>query len=104
MSAHPHLSDEKYSRRRHIIHSYKARSDERRTLWERVADTSTAMFGSVTFLSLNTVWFTVWILLNTGVFGNQAFDPFPFGFLTMIVSLEAIFLAIIVLISQNRAL
>jgi uncharacterized membrane protein len=48
------------------------------------------------------VWFGVWVLLNTGYMGLRPFDPFPYGLLTMVVSLEAIFLATFVLISQNR--
>lgn len=48
------------------------------------------------------VWFGLWILLNTDRVGVRAFDPFPYGLLTMIVSLEAIFLSAVVLISQNR--
>lgn len=43
----------------------------------------------------------VWLLLNTGHLGMPHFDPYPYGFLTMVVSLEAIFLATFVLISQN---
>lgn len=43
----------------------------------------------------------VWFLLNTGHLGMPHFDPYPYGFLTMVVSLEAIFLATFVLISQN---
>lgn len=43
-----------------------------------------------------------WIAINTIDLGIPQFDPFPFGLLTMIVSLEAIFLSIFVLISQNR--
>ena len=52
------------------------------------------------FLLLNLTWFVVWIGLNT--LTGLDFDPFPFGLLTMIVSLEAIFLSCFVLISQNR--
>ena len=56
------------------------------------------------FLILNLAWFAVWIVVNAGIIsGGEPFDPFPFGFLTMIVSLEAIALAIIVLMSQNQA-
>jgi uncharacterized membrane protein len=56
------------------------------------------------FLSLNVVWFIIWIVINVGLIpGLEPFDPFPFSFLTMVVSLEAIALAIIVLMSQNRA-
>jgi len=54
------------------------------------------------FAYVHIAWFGVWILLNTGRFGVRVFDPFPYGLLTMIVSLEAIFLSTFVLISQNR--
>ncbi len=64
----------------------------------------TTKLGSMFFLLVNALWFLFWILINTHFIPTiQPFDPFPFGLLTMIVSLEAIFLSIIVLISQNRA-
>jgi len=53
------------------------------------------------FLMINGGWFIIWIIVNTFP-GMPAFDPYPFGLLTMIVSLEAIFLSCFVLISQNR--
>src|SRR5205823_11581129 len=58
--------------------------------------------GSMQFLMLNGLWFITWIAINTLPLGISQFDPFPFGLLTMIVSLEAIFLSCFVLISQNR--
>ena len=54
------------------------------------------------FVYIHIVWFGLWILLNTGHMGVPVFDPFPYGLLTMVVSLEAIFLSTFVLISQNR--
>jgi uncharacterized membrane protein len=54
------------------------------------------------FIYLHVAWFSLWVLLNTGRFGVHAFDPFPYGLLTMVVSLEAIFLSALVLITQNR--
>jgi uncharacterized membrane protein len=91
------------STRRKVIKSFKARANAKRTPAEKFADMLTTKFGSVTFLTLNALWFVVWITINTGnVSWIEPFDPFPFGLLTMVVSLEAIFLAIIVLISQNR--
>lgn len=91
-------------RKKHAISSYRKKADAKRNIGEKFADFLTAKFGSVVFLALNAVWFTAWVLINTGfVPGITPFDPFPFGLLTMVVSLEAIFLAIIVLISQNRA-
>lgn len=91
-------------RRRRVIKSLKAQADARRSPAERFADWLTDYFGTVGFLALNAIWFVIWITLNMGwIPGFEPFDPFPFGLLTMAVSLEAIFLAIIVLISQNRA-
>jgi uncharacterized membrane protein len=96
-------SDEEVEKRRKVIKSFKAKADAKRSLAEKFADLMTVKFGSVLFLSLNALWFLSWILINTGMIpGIEPFDPFPFGLLTMVVSLEAIFLAIIVLISQNR--
>jgi len=71
------------------------------TALERITDAIAAFSGSLTFLGLHGIWFLVWIGLNT-IPGLPAFDPFPFGLLTMCVSLEAIFLSVIVLLSQNR--
>jgi uncharacterized membrane protein len=68
----------------------------------RVADWIAWFSGSMPFLILNGGWFIVWIAINTLPLGLRAFDPYPFGLLTMIVSLEAIFLSCFVLISQNR--
>ena len=69
---------------------------------DRAADAITAFSGSIPFVCVHVIWFGLWILLNLGWPGLRPFDPFPFGLLTMIVSLEAIFLATFVLISQNR--
>jgi uncharacterized membrane protein len=71
------------------------------TMLERVTDAIADFSGSLAFLGLHAIWFLVWIGLNT-IPGLLAFDPFPFGLLTMCVSLEAIFLSVIVLLSQNR--
>jgi len=68
----------------------------------RIADWIAWFSGSMLFLILNGGWFIIWIVLNTLPIGIPAFDPYPFGLLTMIVSLEAIFLSCFVLISQNR--
>jgi len=73
-----------------------------RGLQERLADTITTFSGRMVFVYVHIIWFGLWILLNTGRLGIPPFDPFPYGLLTMIVSLEAIFLSTFVLISQNR--
>jgi uncharacterized membrane protein len=72
---------------------------ERRGLQDRVSDQITAFSGSMAFVYLHVFWFTLWIVGNVYWWH---FDPFPFGLLTLIVSLEAIFLSTFVLISQNR--
>jgi uncharacterized membrane protein len=70
---------------------------------DRVADRVTSFAGSLKFVYLHSVWFAIWIVFNIGLLGAAAkFDPFPFGLLTMIVSLEAIFLSTFVMVSQNR--
>ena len=71
------------------------------TVLERITDAIAEFSGSLPFLALHAAWFLIWIGLNT-IPGLLAFDPFPFGLLTMCVSLEAIFLSVIVLLSQNR--
>lgn len=88
---------------RKILKSIKAKADAKRTVMEKTADWMTSKFGSNIFLLLNFFLFICWILINTGQIELMpAFDPFPFSLLTTIVSLEAIILAIFVLISQNR--
>jgi uncharacterized membrane protein len=73
-----------------------------RTFPERLADAITNFSGRMSFAFFHVLWFVIWIVINLHLTPIPAFDPFPFGFLTMIVSLEAIFLATFVLISQNR--
>lgn len=74
-----------------------------RRLQEETADRITSIAGSMRFVYLHIIWFGVWIALNVGLAGiNHEFDKFPFGLLTMVVSLEAIFLSTFVMISQNR--
>ena len=67
---------------------------------DHFANLMTRFSGSMMFVWLHVIWFGIWIAQN--VSGVVSFDDFPFGFLTMIVSLEAIFLSTFVLISQNR--
>ena len=77
-----------------------------RTHEERVADAITGFAGSMPFVYLHTLWFGLWVAVNAGLLAaiglTAAFDPFPFGLLTLIVSLEAIFLSTFVMIAQNR--
>ncbi len=76
--------------------------EEHLTVLQRVIDWISWFSGSTWFLALTAIWFTVWIALNMLNLGVPPFDPYPFGLLTMITSLEAIFLSCFVLISQNR--
>jgi uncharacterized membrane protein len=89
--------------RKKIFRSIKAKADAKRTIMEKIADFMTSKFGSNTFLLFNVFLFVAWLLINTNkIKWIPPFDPFPFSLLTTIVSLEAIILAIFVLISQNR--
>ncbi len=77
--------------------------EDTRTRVQMVADWIAEFSGSITFLVLHIVVFAVWILLNVPqVPRAPMFDPFPYGLLTMVVSLEAIILSVFVLLSQNR--
>jgi uncharacterized membrane protein len=81
---------------RQLVESLKRAQD-------RAADTITSFAGSLNFVYLHAVWFGIWVLLNVGaISASVVFDKFPFGLLTMIVSLEAIFLSTFVMVSQNR--
>src|SRR6185436_2928086 len=73
----------------------------KRTVGDRVADAISAFCGSTSFIWTHVVWFGAWVALNTFP-GFRPFDPFPFAFLTLVVSLEAIFLSTFILISENR--
>ena len=81
----------------------RLKADRERSLQDRIADAITAYSGRMLFVYVHIGWFGLWILLNTGRLGVPPFDPFPYGLLTMVVSLEAIFLSTFVLISQNRS-
>jgi len=80
-------------------HPSLARYAEQRaaSLQNRVADAITAFAGSMGFVYLHVIWFILWLKVEPFK------DAFPYGLLTMIVSLEAIFLSTFVMISQNRA-
>lgn len=70
----------------------------------KIAGLIADLSGSIIFVYIHTVWFGFWILANQGFFKPYIypFDPFPYGLLTMVVSLEAIFLSTFILINQNR--
>jgi uncharacterized membrane protein len=80
----------------------RKREEKEKGLQERIADGITNFTGSMTFVYIHLALIGGWVLFNLGWFGITPFDPFPFGLLTMIGSLEAIFLSTFVLITQNR--
>ena len=80
----------------------KAQHSAHRTLLERFVDKLNEVASSVWFLVGHVILFTLWLLWNTGAIGLQPVDPYPFGLMTTIVSLEAIFLSIFVLMAQQR--
>ena len=91
---------------RSVAHAYApAMGDNHRSqsfsvrLAQRITDTA----GSMPFVWAHVVWFSLWIIANSGVLEPLVtpWDPFPYGLLTMIVSLEAIFLSLFCLIAQN---
>lgn len=97
------MRNEHPGRAHQIVQSLEAKEMKRRPLSLKVADYLTTSFGSISFFVVNAVFFGFWILINAGKIPPiPVFDPYPFNLLTMAVSLEAIFLSIIVLMSQNR--
>jgi uncharacterized membrane protein len=104
--AHTNDSGSERRKRRTVanlaIGAIKAQHAAYRSPLERFVDRLNGIASSTTFLVVHLVWFAVWILWNTGLLGFRKFDPYPFGFLTMVVSLEAIFLSIFVLMAQQR--
>jgi uncharacterized membrane protein len=68
---------------------------------EKVSEAIARFCGSMTFVYVHIIWFGAWIFINSGL-KNMQFDPFPYTFLTLVVSLEAIFLSTFILISQNH--
>ena len=77
--------------------------EDTRTLIQKAADRIAEFSGSIPFLLIHVGVFAFWIVVNwLHIPGVPQFDPYPFGFLTLAVSLEAIFLSVFVLLSQNR--
>jgi uncharacterized membrane protein len=73
------------------------------TTADRVADAITSFSGSIRFVWVNVLLFAGWVVFNLALPKPRRFDPFPFSLLTLVLSVEAIFLSIFILISQNRA-
>lgn len=87
---------------RHTMRALKAVHSARRSRMQRIADTLSRWAASTPFFFFHVGWFTLWVAWNVGALGLEPFDPFPFGLLTMVVSLEAIFLSVFVLMTQGR--
>lgn len=83
-----------------IVSQLEESARQQRTHTDRIAEAIASFCGSMTFVWVHVVWFGSWILLNL-IPGVPHFDQFPFTFLTLVVSLEAIFLSTFILISQN---
>jgi uncharacterized membrane protein len=101
------LNDEPDRRRRRLLANrafgaLKAQHNAERSFIESIADDLNGVASGSPYLVLHVVWFAVWIPWNLGWFGLPIFDPFPFGLLTMAVSLEAIVLSTLLLFSSNR--
>lgn len=84
-----------------IVHLEKATHADR-NLPERLSDRIAGFCGSITFVWVHVLWFAGWVCWNS-IPGTRHFDAFPFTLLTLLVSLEAIFLSAFILISQNHA-
>jgi uncharacterized membrane protein len=91
--------------RRTASRNINAETEDKRTVVMRAADWISEFSGSIPFLGIHCALFFVWIMLNVGPVARTrigGWDVFPFGLLTMVVSLEAIILSVFVLLSQNR--
>ena len=84
-----------------MIRKLEETAKQERTRTDRVAEAIANFCGSMTFVWVHVVWFGVWIVINVAPRVPHV-DPFPFTFLTLVVSLEAIFLSTFILISQNH--
>jgi uncharacterized membrane protein len=84
-----------------LIRELEEAAKQERTPSDRVAEVIANFCGSMTFVWVHIVWFGGWILFNI-IPGLPHIDPFPYTFLTLVVSLEAIFLSTFILISQNH--
>jgi uncharacterized membrane protein len=73
-----------------------------RAMGDRISDGIAAFAGSMTFVVLHVVIYSLWMLVNLNLLPFPVFDPYPFMLLSMVVSLEAIFLSTFVLMKQNR--
>ena len=98
---HPKTVDQLTKQNVKSIAELDRAAQEELTPADRVADRITRFCGSMTFFWVHVIWFAVWIIGNAA-FPIKPLDPYPFSFLTLVVSLEAIFLSTFIMISENR--
>jgi len=84
-----------------VVRQLEEGAKDERSRSDLVAEAIANFCGSMTFVWVHIFWFGFWILINVTP-GIRHIDPFPFTFLTLVVSLEAIFLSTFILISQNQ--
>jgi len=101
---HAETVDELTRRNVALIGRLEDASKAKRTITDKVVDQITGFCGRMAFVWVHVIWFGGWIMLNLSHIGSKGlhFDPYPFQLLTLVVSLEAIFLSTFILISQNR--
>ncbi|HEX2520895.1 MAG TPA: DUF1003 domain-containing protein, partial [Terriglobia bacterium] len=97
----PGRIDEVTQRNVKMIEQLREADNANRSPADRIADFIARFCGSMTFVWVHVIWFGGWVLINS-LDGTEHFDPYPFTFLTFVVSLEAIFLSTFILISQNH--
>ena len=97
----PHTVEDLTKQNVHTIVELEETAKANRDKTDRMADAIAEFCGSFTFVWVHLIWFVAWIVINL-IPGLPKFDPYPFTFLTLVVSLEAIFLSTFILISQNH--
>jgi uncharacterized membrane protein len=85
------------------VSALEATEHSKATTGDRMADAITGFCGSIGFVWVNVLLFAGWVVCNLALSRPRRFDPFPFSLLTLVLSVEAIFLSIFILMSQNRA-
>ena len=99
----PHSAAELTRRNVERVMALEAAEHEKASLADRIADAITAFSGSIRFVWINLALIGGWMVANRLLPPRDRLDPFPFPLLTLVLSVEAIFLAIFILMSQNRA-
>jgi uncharacterized membrane protein len=99
----PHSAEELTRRNVDRVVALEEAEHAKATIADRVADTITTFSGSIRFVWITVVLVAGWVVMNLALPKAERIDPFPFPLLTLVLSVEAIFLAIFILMSQNRA-